>query len=126
MIIPPQLSSLQTISLRRWSARAISSSLDTAILSASVRIDLEDMFIEYRLRTSTTFSTGTETHVYMRQFDQGVTEDRTFIDAIKSGDGSKIRSPYSDAIKTLKLGFAANKSMETGKVISSDKRFAED
>lgn len=82
-----------------------------------VRIDLEDMFIEYRLRTSTTFSTGTETHVYMRQFDQGVTEDRTFIDAIKSGDGSKIRSPYSDAIKTLKLGFAANKSMETGEKI---------
>ncbi len=53
----------------------------------------------------------------MRQFDQGVTEDRTFIDAIKSGDGSKIRSPYSDAIKTLKLGFAANKSMETGEKI---------
>ena len=46
-----------------------------------------------------------------------MTEDRTFIDAIKSGDSSKIRSPYSDAIKTLKLGFAANKSMETGEKI---------
>ena len=82
-----------------------------------VRIDLEDMFIEYRLRTSTTFSTDKETRIFMKQFDQGVTEDRTFIDAIKSGDGSAIRSPYADALKTLKLGFAANESMETGKKI---------
>lgn len=82
-----------------------------------LRVFLEDMSIEYRLRTSTTFSTDKETHTFMRQLDQGVTEDRTFIDAVKSGDGSRIRSPYADALKTLKLGFAANESMETGKKI---------
>ena len=82
-----------------------------------LRIDLEDMFIEYRLRTSTTFITNKGTRIYNKLADQGVSEDRTFIDAIKSGDGSAIRSPYSDAAKTLKLAFAANESMETGKKI---------
>jgi len=46
--------------------------------------------------------------------DQGI--DRVFVDAVKSGDGSKIRSPYSDAIKTLALTLAMNKSGKSGKV----------
>ena len=32
-------------------------------------------------------------------------------------DRSLIRSPYADALKSLKIAFAANKSMETGEVI---------
>jgi predicted dehydrogenase len=40
--------------------------------------------------------------------------DRTFVDAVISGDASKIRSPYSDALKTLALTLACNESMETG------------
>ena len=43
-------------------------------------------------------------------------EDRTFIDAVKSGDPSKIKSPYSDALQTHKLQMAASKSLETGRV----------
>jgi len=46
--------------------------------------------------------------------DQGI--DGVFVDAVKSGDGSKIRSPYSDAIKTLALTLAMNKSGKSGKV----------
>jgi predicted dehydrogenase len=42
--------------------------------------------------------------------------DRVFVDAVKSGDGSKIRSPYSDAIKTLALTLAMNRSGKSGKV----------
>lgn len=41
--------------------------------------------------------------------------DRVFIDAVKSGDGSKIRSPYSDAIKTLAATLAMNRSGRSGK-----------
>ncbi len=41
--------------------------------------------------------------------------DRVFIDAVKSGDGSKIRSPYRDAIKTLSATLAMNKSAQSGK-----------
>ncbi len=39
--------------------------------------------------------------------------DRTFVDAVLSGDGSKIRSPYSDAVKTLAFVLACNQSMDT-------------
>ena len=46
--------------------------------------------------------------------DYGTICDRTFIDAVISGDASKIRSPYSDAVKTLALVLACNESMDTG------------
>jgi len=42
--------------------------------------------------------------------------DRVFVDAVRSGDGSSIRSPYSDAIKTLAATLAMNKSAKTGKL----------
>ncbi len=42
--------------------------------------------------------------------------DRVFADAVKSGDGSKIRSPYSDAVKSLAISLAANRSGKSGKL----------
>lgn len=44
-------------------------------------------------------------------------EDRIFIDAVKSGDGSKILAPYDEAVKTQKLMVAATRSMESGKAV---------
>jgi len=44
--------------------------------------------------------------------------DRVFVDAVKSGDGSEILSPYSDAIKSLAISLAANKSGKSGKLES--------
>lgn len=46
--------------------------------------------------------------------DAGIACDRTFIEAVISGDGSKIRSPYADAFKSVAFTLACNKSMETG------------
>jgi predicted dehydrogenase len=48
----------------------------------------------------------------------GQSIDRVFVDAVKSGDGSKIRSPYSDAVKSLAISLAANKSGKSGKIES--------
>ena len=45
------------------------------------------------------------------------TEDRIFIDAVKSGDGSEIRAPYADAVETQKIMIAATRSMDTGKLV---------
>lgn len=81
-------------------------------------ITLNDMILDYGLRHNLIIRTQYEVRDVLRRNDQGFDEDRTFIDAVKSGDGSKIRSPYGDALKTLKLGFAANESMETGKVVT--------
>ena len=51
---------------------------------------------------------------YDNNVDFGVKCDRTFVDAVISGDPSAILSPYSDAVKTLEIVLACNKSMETG------------
>lgn len=44
-------------------------------------------------------------------------ENRTFIDAVKSGDASAIRSSYGDAMKTLAVTLAANESAKTGQPV---------
>ncbi len=51
---------------------------------------------------------------YKHEGDAGVLCDRTFIEAVISGVGSKIRSPYEDALKTLIFTLSCNKSIETG------------
>lgn len=56
--------------------------------------------------------------IYKATNDAGTECDRTFIEAVISGDGSKIRSPYADAVKTLEFVLACNKSMETKAPVS--------
>jgi len=46
--------------------------------------------------------------------DFGYECDRTFVEAVLTGNGSKIRSPYADAWKSVAFCLACNKSMETG------------
>jgi len=50
--------------------------------------------------------------------DVGVVCDETFVNAVITGDGSKIRSPYADALKTVAITLACNESMETGAPVS--------
>jgi len=52
--------------------------------------------------------------------DFGTICDRTFIEAVISGEQSKIdliRSPYCDAVKSLALVLACNESMSTGQPV---------
>ena len=48
------------------------------------------------------------------QVDFGLVCDRTFVDAVLSGDASRVRSPYGDAYKSVAFALACNQSMETG------------
>ena len=45
-------------------------------------------------------------------------EDRAFLDAVKKNDPSGVFCTYADAFETHRITMAANKSMETGKVVS--------
>ena len=54
-----------------------------------------------------------ETEGYSNEVSGYTHEDRVFIDAVISGDSSEIRSPYSDALKTLQVTLAASQSFET-------------
>lgn len=49
--------------------------------------------------------------------DAGMLCDHTFIEAVKTGDRSKIRSPYEDAVKSVLFTLACNESMDTGKPV---------
>lgn len=81
-------------------------------------ITLTDMVLDYRLRNNLILKTARETRDIARAVNQTYLMDRAFVDAVKTGDPSGIRSPYEDALKSLKLCFAANRSMETGEVIN--------
>ena len=76
-----------------------------------------DKSLEYSLRSNLAiYEAGRETKI-QRQVDQMVLLDRSFLDVVKAGDPSMVRSPYADAYKTLVLAAAANQSMETGQVV---------
>lgn len=59
---------------------------------------------------------------YRQEGDAGILCDRTFIEAVISGDGSKIRSPYADALKSVAFTLAVNESMDTGVPVKVDFR----
>lgn len=76
-----------------------------------------DARIEYDLRHSAKLITRNGVEEILTKVDQGITEDRTFINAIKTNNAFMIRSPYSDAIKSLAFTLACNESIKTGKEI---------
>ncbi len=101
----------------------VTACLESACYSKDVRpncglvVILDDMVIDYRLRNNLIMTTKDRTVDIKRGNNQTYSLDRDFIDAVKTGDGSHIRSPYQDGLKSLKLAFAANQSMETGEVV---------
>ena len=58
-----------------------------------------------------------ESRLYTQQGNAGILCDRTFIEAVISGDGSKIRSSYRDALRSVAFTLACNESMDTGKPV---------
>jgi len=79
-----------------------------------------DARVEYDLRSAVRIIEKNQTREVRQPGDHGMTSDRTFIEAVKTGDGSKIRSPYPDALKSLAVTLAANKSLETGEAVKMD------
>lgn len=55
--------------------------------------------------------------VYRQSEDCGALCDRAFVEAVVSGDGSKILTPYADAVKSLEFAMACAESMEIGAVV---------
>jgi predicted dehydrogenase len=83
-----------------------------------LNIHCADCTIRYFLRNHIVFESAGETISRPWKGDWQTTMNRTFIDAVQSGDSSAIRSPYADALKTLRLCLACNASMETGAVVT--------
>ena len=58
------------------------------------------------------------TEVFSGGVNPMLEENVAFINAIKTGDRSLIRSDYADAVKTLATTLACNESAETGKPVA--------
>ncbi|MCD6221984.1 Gfo/Idh/MocA family oxidoreductase [bacterium] len=89
------------------------------IAGGKVGIDFyfSDKFVEYTEREKVVINYGNKIEeIYEDSLKIIPKEDRTFIDAVKTKNSSSIKSTYEDAVKTLVFTFAANKSIETGKV----------
>ena len=74
----------------------------------------EDGSLEYHLRRALVLSTAEGTTTWNPENNCTIDMDSTFIEAVRTGDGSAIRSPYPDAAKSAILSIAANQSLETG------------
>lgn len=77
----------------------------------------QDMRIEYGLRGSVKLSSHNETRELRHRNDSDLDCVRTFVDAVRGGDRSKIRSPYADAVKTLELPLAGHRAIATGQTV---------
>jgi len=60
---------------------------------------------------------GKEPEEIKGEGDIFVIEDTAFLNAVRKRDGSGIQCQYSDGLKSLELGLAANQSMATGKPV---------
>lgn len=76
-----------------------------------------DCTVEYDLRHKVKATGMNINEEVFTKVDQGIALDRTFIEAVKSGDASAIRSPYADAVKTLAFTLACNTSIDNGTVV---------
>ncbi len=86
--------------------------------NSGMTVYCKDATLEYSLRYQLKIHDKDGWHEpIMRGEEQTGIMDRIFIDAIKTGDTSKILSDYEDALKSLKLTLACNESIATGNVI---------
>jgi predicted dehydrogenase len=93
----------------RIGVEILAKDLDVTLRMDGLTVAREDRITEYLDRP---FSRGpVDENPYWR-------EVMAFIEAVKTGDASPIRSTYSDAVKTLEISTAANRSAETGQVVS--------
>jgi len=76
-----------------------------------LRMVLEDPYGRCRLRVRRPHTEQTETLDFAED-DPYLAEDAAFLDAVRSGDASGIRSPYADALKTYELTWAIRRASE--------------
>jgi predicted dehydrogenase len=55
--------------------------------------------------------------------DKFLDEDRSFIEAIRTGDQSKLLADYESGMETLAVTLAANRSVETGRPVRINERY---
>ena len=70
-----------------------------------------------KLGENLTVEENGSTTIYKGKRDPYQFESKLFLEAVESGDRSKLRATYADGVKTLAVTLAANHSIETGEVV---------
>jgi len=95
--------------------------LSTCMLSQGYRVMISvfsrDLALEHT-QGSLRIMTPMEEKLLKSRVDPYAKEDEIFLEAVSTGNASKIRSPYDDALKTHRVTMAANSSMQTGKPVA--------
>lgn len=76
--------------------------------------------IEYRWGESLKVISDAKTEEIKVATENHAVALRTFVEAVRTGERYQIRSPYEDALESLKLTLAVNRSMESGQVVTLD------
>ena len=76
-----------------------------------------DATLRYALRRTLTITDKNGTQTFERGDEQTGIMDRTFINAVRTGDPSGILADYSEAVKSMRLVFACEESIRTGCVV---------
>ena len=88
-------------------------------VGAGGEVSLEAWCRNSRLKLSgwdlETLKGNERTHISSAGEDVFLAEDTVWIEAVKTGDGSKVLSPYEDACKTQMVTCAANESIQSGR-----------
>lgn len=79
-----------------------------------MQIYCRDCIVEYDWMKEIRYITKEKSEKVPAEFTSHFYAAQAFIQAVKTNDASLIRSPYSDAIKTLALTLAANDSIKSG------------
>jgi myo-inositol 2-dehydrogenase/D-chiro-inositol 1-dehydrogenase len=94
----------------------------TSNAGGGVLLNLNSLHANYRFsgweHTVSIQKKGEEPEVIAGEDNIFGIEDAVFVDAVRTGDGSAIRSSYPDAVKTLAITLGANQSLATGKPVS--------
>ncbi len=107
-------SSVVSLRFKNGASGAVSSSCVNGSRSAAgLTIVCPDLELRFKEGNITLREDGKTTKVHSK-IDRFEEEARIFIDAVKTQKRNKIRSTYSDALKSLLVTLAANESMRSG------------
>lgn len=108
--------SAATVSFKSGVVASLTSACYTENGHVGIEIYTPQTRIEYLWGESVRITAGGKTETITLPPEHHFKAMEAFLEAVRSGDGTHIRSPYSDAVKSLALTLAVNRSMETGRV----------
>ena len=108
--------SIATLHFKKGAIGTLSSTWLLWSYFPSLEIITKGLQLQFSINSLKVISSNKEEEFQVKN-DYAFLEDRIFIEAVKSGNSSNIKSDYSDGLKTLKVTLAANESMKKQKVI---------